>query len=283
MKNGHVEQAKILPFLLDFFLSPSLQRLAFAVLLAIIAQLLVPVFSVNAPTISEFDTISFLFCSLLASKALVFSTKIVASKKDHAIAFFLALLLLLASFQMTQIALLLLALWLLTLGFRDEKKALVVCGALFAATALNSLLVFFSLKWFTQIVLSVDAVITAFTLRLFHGYGTAVGNVIDAGVGHQVLVLRNCSSLPGMLNMLVCWFALICWHQIKNWRLIALVSLVACGFMLSLNTFRLYSAAISMTWHSWWHSPAGVQMYFFISTFLILLLIGGGLRVANKI
>ena len=160
------------------------------------------------------------------------------------------------------------------LAIKNSALILIVC-------ALQALTVLYALKWFTEPVLALDANMVAAVLQLVTGTGYAVGNVYFGPSDHQVLMLRNCSSLPAMISAFTCWFAIARWHQVRfSFREVTVVSLLMLSALL-LNVLRLFSMGLTMEWHTWWHSPNGEDTYLFLSAALTLSIIFWGTRYAK--
>ncbi|MGF1706368.1 hypothetical protein [Enterovibrio baiacu] len=278
--------------------TPSVQRLAVVLLLGICVSLALPFFSVNAPTVSEFDAIPAMLCLGLGLILLVQSPTITPRTGDHVVVAVLALLLAIPSFQGALIVLFFVGLWVggralssiqashessLTstrqlasqhLTIKNSALILMVC-------ALQALTVLYALKWFTEPVLALDANMVASVLQLVTGTGYAVGNVYFGPSDHQVLMLRNCSSLPAMISAFTCWFAIARWHQVVfSFREVTIVALLLVSALL-LNVLRLFSMGLTMEWHTWWHSPTGEDTYLFLTAALTLSIIFWGIRYAK--
>ncbi|MEZ9524614.1 hypothetical protein [Enterovibrio norvegicus] len=278
--------------------TPSVQRLALILLLGVCVSLALPFFSSNVPTVSEFDAIPAMLCLGLGLILLVQSPMITPRSSDYAVAIALALLLVIPSFQGALIVLFFVGLWvgiralaseqssrdcgaqshqalpIRRLATRNSALILMVCSA-------QALTILYALKWFTEPVLALDANMVAALLQLVTGTGHAVGNVYFGPSDHQVLMLRNCSSLPAIISAFACWFAIARWHHVAfSLREVTVVSLLLISALL-LNVLRLFSMGLTMEWHTWWHSPTGEDTYLFLSAALTLSIIFWGTRYAK--
>ncbi|WP_223823252.1 hypothetical protein [Candidatus Enterovibrio altilux] len=266
--------------ILHWFSAPSLQRLAFVILTGIATSLWLSFYSGEAPTVAEFDAIPTILCIGLGLILLLKSKLIFSQISDNLFVIAIAILLTFPSFQSTLLSLLLLA---ILIGLRSSNKniPLRTCALILCVCAIQALTVFYTLKWFTEPVLAIDASLVASILSLATGYGYAIENVYFGPSDHQVLMLRNCSSLPALLSAFTCWFAIARWHNISfsSRECIVISALLVCS--LGLNLLRLFSMGLTMQWHAWWHSPEGENTYLFTSSALTLSIIFWGVHYAK--
>ncbi|MDD1783948.1 hypothetical protein LRP49_22470 [Enterovibrio sp. ZSDZ35] len=260
---------------------PSIQRLCIPVLCFIAFALALPYFSDNAPTASEFDAIP-AFVSLVFAFALLFSSQtVLANKSDNTLAICIALVLVFPSFQTTLLASMMAGIWLVVRAGK-QHTAMQQAGVILIAHAFMAFMTFYSLKWFTEPLLAVDASLVAALLWVTTGTGEAIGNVYFGAADHQVLMLRNCSSLPAIFSAIACWIAISRWHGISVCRREALVIACLVCLLLILNIARLFSMGLSMSWLDWWHSADGEDIYLTLSALTTLAVIYGGLRFVDK-
>ncbi|WP_150138664.1 hypothetical protein [Candidatus Enterovibrio escicola] len=260
--------------------TPSLQRLVLPLLIGVMISLSLPYFIGDSPTVAEFDAVPATLCLCLSFLLLINSPLIEPRFTDNVFAITLAILLAFPSFQGTLAVLLFLAIWIGNHNLRSNTR-LRTCAVIIAVCALQTLLVFYALKWFTEPVLAIDAKLVASILSLVTGSGYATSNVYAGPSEYQVLMLRNCSSLPTLISAFTCWFAIARWHGIAFTLRECTVVLTLMLFTLSLNIMRLFSMGISMQWHAWWHSALGKDTYLFISVVLTLSIIFWGIRYAK--
>jgi len=195
---------------------------------------------------------------------------------DHWIALILSTLFLIPSQQITWLIVLLLALWL---GFNTRNNATVYRAMLIIGlAALQPLLLTYLLKWFAAPVLTIDAAIVAGLLKLTTGEGHHMGNIIYSPSGHQLLILRGCSSLTNVGSAWLVWFALSRYRGVSLNRQDLFVLTLLTFSLLSLNICRLYSMSLDLDWHQWWHSNSGQQLYQALSAGFLLLSITLGVR-----
>jgi len=204
------------------------------------------------------------------------AARVRARTADHWVAVGLATLFLVPSHQLGWLVLLLGSAWL---GWRSAKASRARQGMmLIAAAALQTLIVAHLLKWFAGPVLTADAALVAWLLQLASGSGSHVGNVVFGPADHQLLILRGCSSLTNLGNAWLAWYALSRFRGGGFVRRELVFIAVLTLSMLTLNLARLYSMAVDLAWHSWWHSNSGEQLYQLAASALLLLAIHQGLR-----
>lgn len=198
------------------------------------------------------------------------------SESDRCLALILAMLFIIPSTQIAWLVVLLLALWLWHHSHKNSRvsTAMLIIGV----AALQPLLMTYLLKWLAAPVLTVDAALVAHLLKMTTGSGSHIGNIIYGPSDHQLLILRGCSSLTNVGSAWLAWFALSRFKGITlNKREIIVLILLTLS-LVSLNLLRLYSMAIDLAWHQWWHSNIGQQVYQLSSVSLLLLSIGLGVH-----
>ncbi|KXF83514.1 hypothetical protein [Enterovibrio coralii] len=264
----------------NWMLAPSVQRLIVPILLCVSISLAIPYFTGEAPTVAEFDAIPAMFSLLLALGLIAGSPVTTASRWDNTTAVALAVLFVFPSFQTTLLASLLCGCWLFLRG-DATNRGFRNAGIILIIHAVMAFTTFYSLKWFAEPLLAFDAMLVAGLLQVVTGTGQAIGNVYFGAADHQVLMLRNCSSLPAICSAIACWFAISRWHGICSSKREGLVLLGLFCILLVLNVARLFTMGISMQWHDWWHSPEGEDMYLTATALTTLAVIFGGLRYAE--
>ncbi|MCP3870938.1 MAG: hypothetical protein GY703_23145 [Gammaproteobacteria bacterium] len=195
---------------------------------------------------------------------------------DRGVAIALSLLFLIPSYQIGWLILLMFSLWLWrgTKHNSRARTALLIMGL----AALQPLLVTYLLKWFAAPVLAFDAWLVSGLLKLTTGSGNHTGNIIFGPSKHQLLILRGCSSVTNLGSAWMAWFALSRFRGIAlSMREIAVVTVLTVTIV-GMNILRLYTMAIDLDWHNWWHSDTGEQSYQLVSAALLLTVIVSGIR-----
>ena len=209
----------------------------------------------------------------------------VVSRSDCLIIVGLSLMFVIPSTQISWLILLLSALWLSRNSHTQQvvEQARLRSGLLvIVLTALQPLLMTYSLKLLAAPILTADAALVAALLKITSGVGHHVGNVVYGPAEHQLLILRGCSSLSNLGNAWLIWFALARFRgvplHLRESAVIFLLSLSIVG----LNLMRLYSMGTDLGWHEWWHSETGMLVYQLISMMLIAVVILLGIRYVDN-
>ena len=209
----------------------------------------------------------------------------VVSRSDCLIIVGLSLMFVIPSTQISWLILLLSALWLSRNSHTQQvvEQARLRSGLLvIVLTALQPLLMTYSLKLLAAPILTADAALVAALLKITTGVGHHVGNVVYGPAEHQLLILRGCSSLANLGNAWLVWFALARFRgvplHLRESAVIFLLSLLIVG----LNLMRLYSMGTDLGWHEWWHSEAGMLVYQLMSMGLIAVVILLGIRYVDN-
>ena len=201
------------------------------------------------------------------------------SQADRWIAILLALLFLIPSHQLGWLSLVLMTIWLSGSGKNSPRvrNALLIIGL----ASLQPLLVTYLLKWFAAPVLTFDAILVSSLLKFTTGVGEHSGNIVYGPAAHQLLILRGCSSVTNLGSAWLVWFAVSRFRGITlNRRELMVVALLTL-FMVGLNLLRLYSMAVDLHWHHWWHSDEGGQIYQLACACVLLITILLGVRYAG--
>lgn len=179
-----------------------------------------------------------------------------ADALDGGILFVCSLALLLPGYNPVWALVALLSLYVMCRERRTSRAFLLIL-----APALYQLSTTYVLAWFATPILSLDAILVASLLQITHGVGHAVDNLIQGPGGHQVLVLRGCSSWN---NLGLAWLLLFAVTRLRNFQFTSYLYGLFGGLALALlllNGFRLHSMSVDIAWHGWWHEAAGESVY----------------------
>jgi exosortase/archaeosortase family protein len=145
---------------------------------------------------------------------------------------------------------------------------------------LNQILAFVLFKFMTMPILTLDAMLTAKLLQLLTGVGAYEANTIIGGAGHEVLVIRGCSSITNLSLGLLLWFAVIRTRadQFDNRHVLGMLLMGVA--IVALNVIRLMLMAVDLNWHGWFHQNSGLLAYQASYASILLVFIYLGLRRA---
>jgi len=123
--------------------------------------------------------------------------------------------------------------------------------------------------------------LTAGLLKIITGVGSYEGNLVSSAAGHQLLLLRGCSSLSNLSLALLVWFSIARFRllplSIHDARMAVLITLAIVG----INIARLVWMASDVDMHSWWHGAEGEQVYQLAYAFVLLFMVRWGVRRAG--
>ena len=195
---------------------------------------------------------------------------------DRWVAVVLAILFLIPSYQIGWLIVLAMTVWLSR--YAHDNPRLRNALLIIALATLQPLLVTYLLKWFASPVLTFDASLVSYMLKLITGEGSHLGNIVYGPAEHQLLILRGCSSVTNLGAAWLVWFAVSRFRGITlNPRELIVVAMLTLA-MVGLNLLRLYTMAVDLNWHQWWHSAEGEQVYQLASAGVLLISIVLGIR-----
>jgi exosortase/archaeosortase family protein len=199
-------------------------------------------------------------------------------RSDAPLALLIAFLFVIPSQQLGWLAILsacAMLLWRRDLTVRQRQGLQLIA----LAAGLN-LLITYLMKWFAGPLLALDAGLVSLLLELVGMPFQRQGNLIVGPAGHQLLILRGCSSLLLIGDALLAWWAVMVYRDdLRPRRSLPLALLLVAG-VVALNLVRLYLMTLHLDWHQWWHTDAGMQSFQLLSTGLVFLaLVLGACRI----
>lgn len=197
---------------------------------------------------------------------------------DFKVAAFYAIALCVPSQQLAWALLFLGAAYLWTRQQRTDGVQKRRTLAVLAMSATVVPLTTYSLKLFAAPVLSMDAYVTAALLHAFTGTGSHIGNIVIGPGEHRLLILRGCSSIHNLGSAWLVWLAISTFVNIRAGAYVIAMLLVLGAAIVGLNVLRLYTMALDMHWHSWWHSTSGQWVYQIGSATVLLVVIAMAMR-----
>lgn len=166
----------------------------------------------------------------------------------------------------------------LSITQKQRNAAIILMAAGFREPIMT-----FLLQMFNAQILTLDALLTAQLLAVFHDNVTAQGNLLLAGEQVRLVVLTSCSSLANLSFAMLFWFAAnrTFANQLnKDMLFSGLAILVA---MVTLNVIRLTMMASSSEQYAIIHDTLGKAAFAVIMVGMVFTLTAWGLRnVAHR-